>query len=526
MGTKLLAKLFGVLLFFTLSCQKDLPQGLSKANGDKAIQTDHLGQPVSAAPVAFGTLVDGAIYRIRGMSSLPNGPVMEVTGNSTAENAQIQQWGWFPNNGQKWRLVKVDATYYKLINVNSNKCLTSPSATSGDIIKQTTDSTSDSQQWAIAYSGSNNVFSLTNKANGMKLVIDPESSTPGAKLRQKTSVTGTQNLFNFHNVNFQNPLINASRPDPYVAQKDGFYYFMYTRGSNLGIRKTTSMSLLALATEVVVWTPPTGTDHSANLWAPELHFLSGKWYLYFAANDGVGEDHRMFVLENSNADPTTGTWTYKGKITDTTDQWAIDGTVLTIGSSNYFVWSGWENVATKYKQYLYLAPMSNPWTVTGSRIKISSPTNNWEKYEPSGNLGAGVNEGPIMLQKDSNSPVFIIYSASRYSSDNYCLAQIQLATGGNPTVPTDWINKKQVFVKSDVNAVYGPGHNGFFTSSYTDPNGTLKKENWFIYHARSTPNSSGGRTPRIQKLTWNADGSPNFGTATAISIDMSIPIGE
>jgi GH43 family beta-xylosidase len=481
---------------------------------------------INAAP-SLGTLVDSAIYRIRGFSSLPDGPAMEVTGNSTAENAKIQQWSWFPNNGQKWKLIKTDATYYKLVNVTSSKCLKSPSATSGDILQQGTDDSTDAQRWAIAYSGSNNVYSLTNKATGMKMVVDPESSTPGAKIRQKTSVTGTQDLFEFRNLNFQNPLINGSRPDPYVAQKDGYYYFLSTKGNKIAITKTISMSLLAAMPETVVWTPTAGTDHSSDIWAPELHFLSGKWYIYFAADDTGGDDnHRMFVLENANADPTTGTWTFKGKITDTSDQWAIDGSVLTIGSTNYFIWSGWENVATKYKQYLYLATMSDPWTISGPRVKISSPTNNWEKHEPS-SLGSGVNEGPIMLQKDASSPVFIIYSASRYSSDDYCLAQIQLTSGGDPTVPANWINKKQVFVRNDANSVYGPGHNGFFISSYTDGNGVLRTENWFVYHARSVAaTTNGARAPRMQKLTWNTDGSPNFGTASATGVNTPIPIGD
>ncbi|KAA8481844.1 GH43 family beta-xylosidase [Arcticibacter tournemirensis] len=514
-------KLLFAVLFLTAACQKET---IKEGNNSESENAKKGGQKISAAPPA-GTLIDGAIYRIRGISSLPGGPVVEVTGNSTAENSAIQQWSWFPNNGQKWKLIKIDSPYYKLANITSSKYLKSPSATSGDILQQGTDDGTDSQLWKITYSGSNNLYSLTNKATGMKMVVDPEDNTPGRKIRQKTTVSGTQDLFNFHNLNFQNPLINASRPDPYVAQKDGYYYFMYTRGSSLGIRKTTSMSLLATAQEVVVWTPPAGTDHSSNIWAPELHFLSGKWYLYFAANDGQGDNHRMFVLENSNSDPTTGTWTYKGKITDSSDQWAIDGSVLTIGSSMYFIWSGWESVASRYKQYIYLATMSNPWTINGPRVKISSPTNTWEKYEPN-SLGAGVNEGPIMLQKDAGSPVFIIFSASRYSSDNYCLAQIQLKAGGNPTVASDWINKKQVFVKNETNSVYGPGHNGFFTSSYTDPNAVLRTETWFVYHARSAPNNTGPRTPRMQKLTWNADGSPNFGTATSTGVNIPIPIGE
>jgi len=520
----MLAKLAAALVILAGSCQKGPSTGITE--GENQTEKLQLQNVIAAAP-PLGTLIDGAIYRIRGVSSLSNGPVVEVTGNSTAENAAIQQWWWFPNNGQKWKLVKIDASYYKLINVTSNKCLKSPSATSGDILQQGTDDGSDAQQWAINYTGSNNVYTVTNKATGMQMTVDPENSTPGIKIRQKTTATGTQAMFNFHDTNFQNPLIDASRPDPYVAEKDGYYYFMYTRGNKIGLRKTKTMSLLSTAVESVVWTPPTGMPYSSNIWAPELHFLSGKWYLYFAANDGGDVSHRMFVLENPNADPMTGTWTFKGKISDPSDQWAIDGSVLTIGSANYFIWSGWENVATKFKQYIYIAPMSDPWTISGDRVKISSPTNNWEKYEPSGNLGAGVNEGPIMLQKDASSPVFIIYSASRYSSDNYCLAQIQLKAGGDPLVAADWINKKQVFVKSDANGVYGPGHNGFFTSSYTDPNGVLRKENWFIYHARSIANTTNGaRTPRMQKLSWNTDGSPNFGTAIATGINIPIPVGE
>nr|WP_067057456.1 glycoside hydrolase family 43 protein [Mucilaginibacter sp. L294] len=327
---------------------------------------------------------------------------------------------------------------------------------------------------------------------------------------------------------FKNPVIDGDHPDPFVAQKDGNYYFLSTKGNRISIAKTRAMSQLVAADETVVWTPPQNTDHSADIWAPELHFLGGKWYIYFAAaQSGVDDSNRMFVLENESADPTKGTWAYKGKIADAgNDQWAIDGSILTIGDKNYFIWSGWENAAEKYKQYIFLAPMANPWTLSGARVKISLPTNDWERWEPTF-LGAGVNEGPIMLQRDAKSPVFVIFSASRYSSDNYCLGQIQLKPGGDPTVSADWINKKQVFVKSDKNAVYGPGHNGFFSSSRQNDKGVTETENWFIYHARNTVNQPNQpRTVRMQKLIWNADGTPNFGTAVSTGVDIPRPIGD
>ncbi|WP_207534596.1 family 43 glycosylhydrolase [Desertivirga arenae] len=513
-------KLMAAIFFIASACQKGPADFPGTGQPDVPLEP---GATLSSAPL--GTLVDSGIYRIRGLASIEGGPVVEVAGKSKGENAMVHQWTWFPNNAQKWQLIKADSNYYQLKNAHSNRLLESPSSIAGAILQQGKEKHSDAHLWKITYTGSNNLFTLTNKGTGMKMVLDPDNNVAGSKIRQNVSVTGKQDVFNFHNLYYQNPLIDVSRADPYVAEKDGSYYFMYTRGDRLGLRKTKWMSLVNTAREVVVWTPPAGTAYSKNIWAPELHFLEGKWYLYFAANDGQGDTHRMYVLENSNADPTTGTWTFKGKISDPSDQWAIDGTVLTIGSNHYFVWSGWESVRTRYKQYIYLASMSNPWTINSNRVRISAPTETWEKHEPN-SIGLGVNEAPIMLQKDEESPVFIIYSASRYSSDNYCLAQIQLKDGGNPLNTDDWINKKQVFVKSEANAVYGPGHNGFFTSSFTDPDKVTHKENWFIYHARSAPNTSGPRTPRMQKLTWNADGSPNFGTAIGQGVSMQVPVGE
>ncbi|MBO9595753.1 MAG: family 43 glycosylhydrolase [Niabella sp.] len=479
-----------------------------------------------AAASPTGTLTDSGIYRIRALACQPAGPVVEVTGNTTTEGAQIQQWSWFPNNGQKWKLVKVDTTYWKLVNLTSAKCLEAPSASEWAILQQGTDDGTDLQRWRIDHTG-DNFYTLTNKATGMKAVLGTDDSVPGRKIRQTASVTGTADRFEFHNLYFKNPVINGGRPDPYVAERNGYYYFLSTKGNRITIIKTPDMSLLNAMPEITVWTPPTGTAYSSHIWAPELHFLDGKWYIYFAADDGADDNHRMFVLENANADPTTGTWVVKGKITDASDQWAIDGTVLTIGSSRWFVWSGWENLATKFKQYIYIASMSNPWTITGARVKISSPTNNWEKYEGDGSLGLGVNEGPIILRKDASSPVCLIFSASRYNSDNYCLAQIQLTPGADPKLASSWTNKKQVFVKSTANSVYGPGHNGFFTSSYTDPNNIVHTDNWLVYHARSTANTPGGtRTARMQSFSWNADGTPNFGVPVKTGTDLPVPIGE
>ncbi|MCZ4136287.1 alpha-N-arabinofuranosidase, partial [Escherichia coli] len=108
------------------------------------------------------------------------------------------------------------------------------------------------------------------------------------------------------------------------------------------------------------------------IWAPELHYINGAWYIYYAKDDGDNVNHRMYVMENTSPDPTQGNWQYKGQITDPTNKWAIDGTVLQTGGQLYFIWSGWEG-DTNVRQNLYIAHMSNPWTIDSNRVEIARP---------------------------------------------------------------------------------------------------------------------------------------------------------
>ncbi|HRQ52060.1 MAG TPA: family 43 glycosylhydrolase, partial [Agriterribacter sp.] len=126
---------------------------------------------------------------------------------------------------------------------------------------------------------------------------------------------------------FSNPLL-PSGADPFSFYKDGYYYYTHTLGSRIAIWKTKNLAYLKSAERKDIFIPPAGTMYSKQLWAPEIHFIGNKWYVYFAADDGNNNNHRMYVLENGSADPMTGEWTFKGKVADPADKWAIDGNVF------------------------------------------------------------------------------------------------------------------------------------------------------------------------------------------------------
>jgi GH43 family beta-xylosidase len=324
---------------------------------------------------------------------------------------------------------------------------------------------------------------------------------------------------------FKNPLHPAGA-DPWSVYKDGFYYYMHTTGRDLTIRKTKDLSKLADAPKAIVWTPPASGSYSKEIWAPELHFLASKWYIYFAADDGRNRNHRLYVLENSSPDPIQGTWTMKGQLKTPQDKWAIDGSVFEHKGQMYLMWSGWEGDENG-RQDIYLCKMSNPWTCAGNRIRISDPQYEWEQHGlltrpgPDDKPMVLVNEGPQYL-KSPNGRVNIIFSASGCWTDYYALGMIYAVPNADLMNPASW--KKHptpVFWANNVKGTYAAGHNSFFKS----PDGS---QHWILYHANSEAGQGCGkeRAPRMQPFTFAANGTPVFGNPLPLEVELSIPKGN
>lgn len=317
---------------------------------------------------------------------------------------------------------------------------------------------------------------------------------------------------------FQNPVLDSGA-DPYSVFVDGYYYYTHTVGDHIMLWKTRNLANLREAESKIIWIPPQGTAYSKEIWAPEIHYINKAWYIYFAADDGDNNNHRMYALQNTSKDPFSDSWEFKGKVAAYPDRWAIDGNVFEFKNQLYMVWSGWEG-DTNGQQNIYIAKMKNPWTLEGNRVLISQPTNIWEKQgdldDANNPPHVNVNEGPQYLEHNGN--LFVIFSANGCWTDYYSLGMLQF-TGDDLLDPTGWEkHPKPLFVKSEDNGVYAPGHNSFFKS----PDG---KEDWILYHANANPGDGcgGKRSPRMQKIKWNKDGTPNLGIPVSENIKIKIP---
>ncbi|MER6343896.1 family 43 glycosylhydrolase [Streptomyces sp. NPDC001595] len=306
---------------------------------------------------------------------------------------------------------------------------------------------------------------------------------------------------------FTNPVKSVKGADPWISYHDGNYYLVSTSWTSaITIRKSATLAGLATAPSVQVWTGD-AASRCCNIWAPELHYLGGRWYLYYVAGQNVSDynpTQRSHVLQSAGSDPL-GPYTYKGQLNPS---WMLDPTVATINGQLYLF--GSVNGGT---QNIVAARMSNPYTVSSSFTTVSTPTYDWER------VGGTVNEGPEILQRGGRT--FLVYSASGCWTPDYKLGQLEL-TGTDPTAASSWTKKSvPVFQRNDGNGVYGPGHNGFFTS----PDGS---ESWIVYHANDSASDGcdNGRTTRAQKFTWNSDGTPNLGTPVRLGSSAAGPSGE
>ena len=309
---------------------------------------------------------------------------------------------------------------------------------------------------------------------------------------------------------FKNPVL-GSGADPWVIRDGDDYYYCYSGGSGVYVNKIESLDKITSDGGTKVYTAPEGTMYSAEYWAPELHRINGKWYIYVAADDGDNYNHRMYVLECTGDEPTDK-FEMKGKITDATDKWAIDGTVLQYKGECYFIWSGWEgdiNIA----QNIYIAHMSDPWTIDSERVELSRPQFRFEK------LGGtpSINEGPVALVAPSGETVHIVYSGSGSWSDYYCLGILTFSGEGDILDADNWTKTKEsVFEKTA--DVFGPGHCSFTTAA----DGSL----WIVYHANLVSGSGwGGRSVWTQQVEWQGDNLV-LGSPASPSVEHKLPIAS
>lgn len=312
---------------------------------------------------------------------------------------------------------------------------------------------------------------------------------------------------NYKNTKYNKPFI-LQNADPYVYKHvDGGYWYTATVPTydKILLRKSNTIDGLSRAEEVVIWEKHQSGIMSEHVWAPELHYLDGRWFIYFAAGDKDNIwEIRPYVLMCEGDDPLKDPWMEMGMMQSADEfsfnDFSLDGTVFENRGKRYFVWAEKVNIGKKISN-IYIAEMETPLKLATKQVLISSPDYDWERVD------FWVNEGPAVVHHGGK--IFLTYSASA-TGDCYCMGMLSINEEEDLLDPCAWKKERYPILRSDVDkGIFGPGHNSFTKSE----DGT---EDIMIYHARQydtiigNPLYDANRHVFRMKVNWNAKGNPIF----------------
>lgn len=300
------------------------------------------------------------------------------------------------------------------------------------------------------------------------------------------------------------------RADPYVLKHtDGSYFFTASVPSydRIILRKADTLTGLANAEEITIWEKHESGPMSWHIWAPEIHYLEGKWYIYFSAGerDNVWAI-RPYVLECQDQDPITGKWIEKGKMQRADsdefsfEAFSLDATVFENKGRYYYVWAEKVGVGRMISN-LYITEMESPTKLKTSQVLLTTPDYDWERVD------YWVNEAPAVLKK--NGKIFLTYSASATGAC-YCVGMLTADENSDLLDPRSWIKERHPVLQTDYEkGIYGPGHNSF---TYDDNGREV-----MVYHARpyeriiGDPLYDPNRHAMLMQIEWNDTKTPRFG---------------
>ncbi len=319
-------------------------------------------------------------------------------------------------------------------------------------------------------------------------------------------------------ISYKNPFI-TERADPFIIKgHDGYFYFTASYPAfgdaehgydRIILRRAKTVSALADAEEKVIWHAHKEGIMARHIWAPEIHFIGNRWYVFFAAGNSDDVWHiRPYVLVCDGNDPYNDSWSEKGKMQPSEgddisfNSFSLDMTYFEHNGRHFVIWA--EIIGDSS---LFMAEINPeiPWKLTSKPILLTKPEFDWEK------VNFRVNEGASVLK--TTDKVYIFFSASGTGSE-YCMGRLSADTDADLMNSESWEKiSHPVLTTDDLNGESGPGHNSFVT----DENGKLL----LVYHARPESHINGEcgtycneslydpcRHARIKEVLFDENGIP------------------
>ncbi len=340
-------------------------------------------------------------------------------------------------------------------------------------------------------------------------------------------------------ITFTNPI--AGYADPSIVFHDGYYYYTYANGYNGGqglwMAKAANLCDIGKVEPILIWSQKLtgqGKEMTA-LWAPQLYFMDGRWYIYAAAqtskDTASGADRRFPYVWVGQVDEPTGPYEYFGCMEniDPDAYTYLSPRVIKHGGKWYMFMSGFytQSDTNPHTQRMRVCELASPTKMASKQIVISSPCYYYE-YDPADKaMTKGIMEGPYPFYTP-NGDLYMIFAAGHTRTDYYATGIMRFNGTENDSLldASKWEKFPEPLQYANLdNFVYSPGAMIVTTS----PSGS---KYYGVYHAKEYHLSAYSmRRMHMQEITFDENGFPTMDdpqpVSTVFTIEMnSLPLAK
>lgn len=327
------------------------------------------------------------------------------------------------------------------------------------------------------------------------------------------------------------------KADPAICRWKDKYYFISTNdldgNHSLFIREAESIPALVTAQQTCILDTNMYPHLGNLLWAPELHIINDRLYIFHAGTPGpfIQEQSHVMALKEGGNPIKASDWEMPRRVVRADGSMlygkegiTLDMTVFWSAGRLYASWSQRRFDPVDLGAWLYIAELDpdKPWQLKTEPQVLTVPEYGWE------NNHTFVVEGPFALYR--NGRTYLSYSGALVDS-TYVVGMLSMADGADPLDPASWTKENYPLLSSrSVAGEYGPGHNAYVT----DEDGLV----WNTYHARpgwqqttqgssSTPVEGsnvvfGARSSGIRRVHFNVEDYPVLDMTEEMDLDPKL----
>ncbi|WP_246001704.1 family 43 glycosylhydrolase [Allorhizocola rhizosphaerae] len=279
--------------------------------------------------------------------------------------------------------------------------------------------------------------------------------------------------------------------DPAVVKRPNGSYLLAVTGNNLPLKTSTNRTSWSNAG--VVW--PNGapwttayTGGSANLWAPDLSFHNGQYYLYYSASTFRSQRSAIFLATSPTG--ASGSWTNQGLIIESSTSVnynAIDPNLVVDASGQW--WLTFGSFWTGIKQ-IRLDPSTGRRSTTDTVVRAVSQRT----------TASGAVEAPTVYQRGGYYYLFVSFDRCCQGASSTYRVMVGRSTGVNgPYADRNGVAMTSgggTQILAGHGSVHGPGHQAVLNDNGTE---------FLFYHYYA---DNGASFLGINRLGWDAAGWP------------------